>query len=71
MEVTSEVTSVLKNAGPSCCGCLEMYKEVNILTFMLKVQREHEQLISVPINYIISKAMKIDIDRTHSYIINR
>ena len=47
-----EVTSVLKNAGPPCCGRLEMYKEVDILTeyrFMLKVQREHEQFISVPI----------------------
>ena len=69
-----EVTSVLKNAGPPCRGRLEMYKEVDILTehrFMLNRQREHEQFISVPINSIISKAMKIDIDRTHSYIIRQ
>ena len=69
-----ELTSVLKNAGPPCRGRLEMYKEADILTehrFMLKIQREHEEFIAVPIHNIISKAMKIDIDGTHSYIIRQ
>ena len=59
-----ELTSLLKNAGPPCRGCLEIYfksdrKEIHV--------ESPERIIAVPIDNIISKAMKIDIDRAHSY----
>ena len=69
----SELTSLLNNAGPTCRSHLEVYKEVDILTeqsFVLKVQREHTQLIAVPIDHIMAKAMKIEIDKAQSYIIS-
>ena len=69
-----ELTSLLKNAGPTCRSRLEVCKEVDILTeqsFVLKVQREHIQLIAVPINHIMAKAMKTEIDKAQSYIIRQ
>ena len=69
-----QVTSILKDAGPTCRECLNVYKEMDILAasnLAVKVVRESLHLIAAPIDAITAKSMIIVIDNANRYIVRQ
>ena len=58
-----QVTSILKEAGPTCRECLNMYKEIDILAannYAVKIIQECSNIIAVPIKKAKSMVVVID-----------
>ena len=69
-----QVTSILKEAGPTCRECLNMYKEIDILAannYAVKIIQECSNIIAVPIKAIIAKSMVVVIDNVNRYLVRQ
>ena len=69
-----QVTSILKDAGPTCRECLNVYKEIDILAasnFAVKVVRESLHLIAASIDAITAKSMIVVIDNANRYLVRQ
>ena len=69
-----QVTSILKEAGPTCRECLNMYKEIDILAannYAVKIIQECSNIIAVPIRAIIAKSMVVVIDNVNRYLVRQ
>ena len=70
------VTSILKEAGPTCRECLNMNKETDILAannYAVKIIQIQEcsNIVAVPISAIIANSMVVVIDNVNIYLVRQ
>ena len=71
-----QVTSILKEAGPTCRECLNMSKEIDILaanSYAVKIIQIQEcsNIVAVPISAIIANSMVVVIDNVNRYLVRQ